>query len=892
MEVFPYFIIRISSGEFKSLDSLRLDRTHQYVSEINKYEVHLSSIIPDLCDEIYHAVPSAASKKDRDILIEAKRDIYNKRQISSVTVDTIYTYVNGGTLVKQYCEYLNLIEDKIRELKKSFVQEEAKTEVSFKKLTEKENFKKGLLLSSHELFELAEKKYWVTSPRKNRTFYSIQQGFAKYISRIYAKTSPFSTFTHIGFGRLKEAIQEGKLIEISSGEIDKKDSKSIIELNNYILKYLFNLLREIIPFLYNYQINVNSSIYFNKKNQLKYFTNRGNTEAIQLIENTNTLLPLYEFIQTQTNPKFVDLLKFAQRNSETSKSKIESFLRKLYEIGFLEFRIGNMYGVTREWVQYLRNWLLSIDISDDLKYEFLAFLNTLENLKNEYQNSSSQDRKKLQYQAYSAFKNFSEKLKYCSVEDSPTSQNLNSKKESFFSYQSSKKFSFRPNDIFYEDSIICNQYRVNKAHVLNTIKKIDRLLNLIAPFELQYRKKIVLTNYFINHFGKENEVSLLDFYEKYQRDTQEKKVNSDFRLSRMLFKKADSLNKKTINLELDEIEDLLKEFPEELRKHSQISSHSVFIQFHKNKENSYKSILNGVYPGFGKMFSRFLEADGDVAEKIFSDNIHLMGEGLWAEDKDSSYFNANIHPDIMPYEISIPGGHNNQDKEKRIYLKNLVVKYSETDLYIVLYDITKHKRVSVFDLSFQAQDGRSDLYQFLEHFTYTQYFNLGILISEISIQAHRELKNQRELKKYKIIRTPRIELENQVVLSRISWFIPKQILPQKQSFEGKPEYFLKLNRWFIENELPKEFFAYAIYHREKSELDEDILKTLGVDDYKPQYISIDIPYLVNIFAEICEKVPRTLKITEMLPSEGGICEIDATKKVSEFLFQWNSNNNL
>jgi hypothetical protein len=892
MEVFPHFIIRISSGEFKSLDSLRLDRTHKYVSEINNFEVYLSSIIPDLCDKIYHAVPSAASKKDRDILIEAKRDIYNKRQISSVTVDTIYTYVNGDTLVKNYCKYLNIIEDKIKKLKKSFVQEEAKTEVSFKKLTNEENFKKGLLLSSHELFELAEKKYWVTPHKKNRTFYSIQQGFGKYISRIYAKTSPFSTFTHIGFGVLKEPNQDGKLIELNYGETEKNESKSIIELNNYILKHLINLMVEVKPYLYNYQVSVNSSIYFDQKNRLKYFTNRGNTEAIQSIENTNTLLPLYEFIQTQTNPKFVDLLKFAQRNSETSKLKIESFLRKLYEIGFLEFRIGNMHGVNREWVQYLRNWLLSIDISDDLKYEFLAFLSTLENLKNEYQNSSSQDRKKLQFQAYSAFKNFSKKLKYCSLKDSPTHQNLNIKKESFFSYQSSKRFSFRPNDIFYEDSIICNQYRVNKLHVLNTIKKIDRLLNLIAPFELQYRKKIVLTNYFINHFGKENEVSLLDFYEKYQRDTQEKKVNSDFRLSRMLFKKADCLNKKTINLELDEIEDLLKEFPEELRKQSQTSSHSVFIQFHKNKENSYKSILNGVYPGFGKMFSRFLEADGDATEKILSDNIHLMGECLWAEDKDSSYFNANIHPDIMPYEISIPGGHNNQDKERRIYLKNLVVKYSEADSCIILYDITKHKRVSVFDLSFQAQDGRSDLYQFLENFTYTQYFNLGILISEISIQAHRELKNQRGLKKYKIIRTPRIELENQVVLSRISWFIPKQILPQKQSCEDKPDYFLKLNRWFIENGLPKEFFAYAIYHREKRELDEDILNSLGADDYKPQYISLDIPYLVNIFAEICEKVPRTLKVTEMLPSEGGICEIDGTKKVSEFLFQWNSNNNL
>jgi len=236
MEVFPHFIIRISSGEYGELNTLRLEKAYKYVSEINNHDVSLSSIASDLCNKIYQLVPSIKQKKDRDVLIEAKRDIYNKRQISPKTVDTILTYIKEGTLVSQYCEFYHLREKKIREFKKAFVKESAEAEIIFKKLTESENFKKGLLLSSQELFELAEKKYWIASPQKNRTFYSIQQGFSKYISRIYTKTSPFSTFTHVGFGGISDIFEEGKFIKVSPKETRKREYKSVIEPNNYILK--------------------------------------------------------------------------------------------------------------------------------------------------------------------------------------------------------------------------------------------------------------------------------------------------------------------------------------------------------------------------------------------------------------------------------------------------------------------------------------------------------------------------------------------------------------------------------------------------------------------------------------------------------------------------------
>ncbi|CAN5762762.1 hypothetical protein BH23THE1_BH23THE1_14680 [soil metagenome] len=879
--------MRISSGEYERLNSLRLEKAYKYVLEINEYELKLDSIIQNLCNSIYHIIPSIKRKEDRDILIESKRDIYNRRNVSSEASEKILNYIKEETSVKEYCKYIDLIEEKKEGLGKIFVKKQIKAENNFKKLTEEENFKKGLLLSSQELFDLAEKKYWINLPRKNRTYYSIQQGFSKYISRIYTKTSPFSTFTHIGFGNI-ESIQNKKLI---FEDTSRANFKSVIKPNNYLFKHLFNLMQDVRPFLYNYQVSLNTSINLEQNNQLKYFTNRGNTEAIQSIENASTLISLYQFIQNHDKIKFINLLKFAKKNSNASKLEIESFLKKLYQIEFLELQISNISEVNKEWIKNLRKWLLSFEVYGGIKQKFLTFLKTLEDSKDEYVEADSQNRKKLQMRAFLAFKNFNQDLLNFSTENNLTPKKSYEGGKAFFSYQPSSKFSFQPNDIFYEDSVIVKRFRVNKSLVLRTIKTLDRLLKLISPFELQYQKKIALTNYFLKTYGKEKKVDLLDFYENYQRNGEKNEVNSNFKLSKLLFEKFDS-SKDVINVDLSKIEKITENFFEEHRNPDQVSSHAIFLQFYKNKGNSYKSVLNGIYPGFGKMFSRFLESNQPETKRILSDNIRLMGNNIWAENKDASYFNANVHPHILPYEISIPGGHNNHDKEKRINLRNLIVKYCESTSHITLYDRVKKKRVNVFDLSFQAQDGRSDLYQFLEHFSHTQYYNLGIVLREMSNRAHLKLKNQKNNQEYQVVKIPRIELENQVILSRMLWYIPKEILPKRQTNEEQSDYFLKLNRWFLEHGLPSKFFVYVIYSRAKTELEDDILDTLNADDYKPQYISLDIPFFVDIFSDICKKVPRILKITEMLPDEENMIEINGNKRVSEFLFQWNSHNNI
>jgi len=101
MEIFPYFIIRISSGEYRRLNSLRHKKAYKYVLEINEYELKLDSIIPNLCNSIYYIIPSIKRKKDRDILIESKRDIYNRRNVSSEAIEMILSYVKTRNFCKR-----------------------------------------------------------------------------------------------------------------------------------------------------------------------------------------------------------------------------------------------------------------------------------------------------------------------------------------------------------------------------------------------------------------------------------------------------------------------------------------------------------------------------------------------------------------------------------------------------------------------------------------------------------------------------------------------------------------------------------------------------------------------------------------------------------------------
>jgi hypothetical protein len=254
----------------------------------------------------------------------------------------------------------------------------------------------------------------------------------------------------------------------------------------------------------------------------------------------------------------------------------------------------------------------------------------------------------------------------------------------------------------------------------------------------------------------------------------------------------------------------------------------------------------------------------------------------------------------MPFEIWMPSGHNSLSAENQIPITELQVCINEKnsapldlgaesrttktvrDNKLQIIHKSSQKRVYIFDLGFQGLMGRSQLFQLLEKFTLAEYLSWYPLLNVIN----KDLQSE-ENKKTILVR-PRVVYENQLILQRKAWFVPKEILPLKKSQESDWAYFERINEWRLENGMPDEVFIFVTQHGETENIKPEVIKKLGLgrDDYKPQYVSFKNPFLVSLFGRLITKVPNRLRIEEMLPNSEQLLKIENNRHVTEFVVQW------
>jgi hypothetical protein len=317
------------------------------------------------------------------------------------------------------------------------------------------------------------------------------------------------------------------------------------------------------------------------------------------------------------------------------------------------------------------------------------------------------------------------------------------------------------------------------------------------------------------------------------------------------------------------------------------SSYAAFMMpYLKDDENGKKllmSVVNSAFPGYGKLFSRFLHIlEPELTDTIRNWNQEINSEYISAEDTDASFFNANLHPPLLPYEIWIPNGNNSLPAEKQIPITDVEVSFNESDGLLKLTHKKLNKEIRIFDLCFQGINGRSQLFQLLEKFSNSRFPSWMSLPSVIN---NLRPKEEIEPKKPKIWKWPRIVYENQLVIRRKSWFVSKELLPLRQPNDNNWLYFERVNLWRLENQMPAEVFIYITNRNEMEILAPSLRKNINRDDYKPQYISFENPFMVHMFEKLIEKVPYTLRIEEMLPGSEHLLKVKEQKRVMELLVQ-------
>ncbi|MBL3657010.1 lantibiotic dehydratase [Fulvivirga sediminis] len=923
MQLFSKALVRIGGASYEEWESFSFPGLVNLINRLEVLELKRTEAKSILCNDLFDFISNSKSANDQNNLLNLRRDIYNNRKLKKSKIDRALLVLTPS-LTTKLLDYLTLLEE-IKRVEKEgegiYINVTSDAKAILKDLASYPTFQKGLLLSSKSLLERisAYQKGKITRKREMQ----VESSLLQYLSRMYTKTSPFSTFTNLSL------IHFDINNEVRKDNVDSATHfTSHIRLNNYLFKYISDLLKHYREAYLNFSLRTNPTIQRNEDHYL-YLTNSNNIESFQRIPHSPLVSHIIEIVDLkEEGVKFDELITALQNDVDASSDELEDYINQLINYGLLEYNLG-VSGIDPNWdvklVKKLSSWADSVPFMSDL----IEALKSLRSFAIKYEGADVFDRKRLLHEAFEVIreacfkiheaarlpederkplKELEKQWRETSTDESPQNNEGSATEEKNFEFKHRAVtiFTFKPEQIFYEDTTRQSAITFEQTEIAEVVHKFQQLLNhmrLLSPYQ---NEKDRMKAYFLEKYGMERKVDIITFYEDYFRDIKrpEKEQKEDY----------EKLEIESNKLRSQLLEDWKRSFIEELEKRElgtdevhfglgilekvndlnqfsdtghRADSHGAFFQFYYDNDQ-LRAVLNSSFPGYGKMFSRFLHVfEEGLTSELKASNERLGNERtVMLENCDASYFNANLHPPLMPYEVWMPGGHNSLAEDKQIPITDFAVSYNLTNESLELIQKTTNKKLYIFDLGFQGQSGRSQLFQLLEKFTPTEQVNPNIIINYIN-QLIEKQQHDSEIKVY-----PRIVFEERLVLQRKTWGIPKELLPFRQPLDTDWDYFKRVNLWRKGQEIPQEVFVHVNQDRfgKNKDIDEEARKKITKDDYKPQYIDFRNPLFVNLLEKLFKKVPLNLRVVEILPSSSQMLRVDNERFVTEFVVQWYTNN--
>ena len=980
MNIFPYSLARLGGESFEQWAQMNTDSLTREVAAIIDLKGDRQNRNKTLCDQLFSFIEQLEDTADQNLIQNLRRDLFNNRKIKNNKLNKAKEVLSNELkqVLESYLELSLSIKSRIHAFEEQYQEGLYQNREVFKQIANQDNLKKGLLLSSKSLLDRLDSytKKGVKDFRKKE--YQIEQGLLKYLTRMYTKTSPFSTFTNLSMAELSE---EHNAATISITHTEKVKVKGHIRVNNYLLKYLLDLLvnyREAYLWL---SLRPNPTIK-TKEDHFLFLTNNNNIESFQRIP----FNPVVELIietakENKSGIRFNELITSLQDNIDADAEELETYVKQLIDYGCLEYNIG-VSGIDPDWdIKLVEKLALLKDNEVPHIAELIDVLIQLREWANQYAAIDDKGRKEILSKAYDKFRAICMTIHQVAglPEDERKTQEVRQeewrkkeeeeaaiaadkekktdnkkeekeeeekKEEEEFKHKAATFFSFKPEQIFYEDTTREVKALFNQSQLNGFVEKLDGLMQSLKVFKGMEDEKVKMKHYFLQKYQEESAVDLLTFYEDFFREykkplkeyEEEKKKEAKEEAERNKTEQESTDSKDTVEtnkkeeekeenpfLDIPELKDRQKslkqwneKYTKEIKKvvensngqiditnkeiqqtntalgiddtSSEGTSFGSFVQFYVDESGKLEAVVNGTFSGYGKMLSRFLHIfDHKVTDELRGwNNGSNKEDAVFIEDCDASYFNANLHPPLMPNEIWMPGGHNTLPEDQQIPITDFEICYDNDVDELILKQKSTGKKAHVFDLGFQGSMGRSQLFQLLEKFSKAEYLFTQPVTSIInaSLAKNKLAGEDKDEKTPKIIVQPRIVYEDQITLQRKTWSIPKVLIPQRQPIDTDWEYYLKINEWRLENEIPDEVFVFINPDRWGSNLDPKLTKKLTKDDYKPQYIDLRNPLLINLLEKLISKAPVSIKIQEMLPASGQMLKIDNERFVSEFVVQW------
>jgi hypothetical protein len=570
--------------------------------------------------------------------------------------------------------------------------------------------------------------------------------------------------------------------------------------------------------------------------------------------------------------------------TDASEENIVAYLIKLIDQGVLHIDYG-VSGLDPKWAEKFGDRISAIDASEIKQIQ--AFLTDLINTKGVFTGGTYQSRMDCLEHAFKQMVTLCLNFPYISNTD----EIPESSKEKILS-----SFGIKKENIFFEDVIANRQTQLK----VNTLQRVETTLNKLAGLltTTNYRKaeKNNIIEFYKANYSGEQKVPLLSFYENYYKNSKIAAIKENHRnkffpvdkafadaladVSMKVFTKlSESLNLDSPIVKVDS--SLLETIQSDSCKRK---SFAFYFHLLNESDAEEKVVINALGAGNGSHFSRFLDYfDKEVTSNIISCNINenKHDDAILAEVADGSSFNANIRPNLFPFEIVIPDGNPVSLPASQLEVSDFyITKEQENDELQLIHQPTG-KRTYIYDTCFQSFIGRSNLFNLLATFNADSFLSFNLITDSINnlIYTKNHMGEGNGLSYY-----PRIELDGIMIIQRAFWLIDLNRWPVK--LDTDLHFFTELNLWRIKNNVPVEVF-YTIVGN-KSDL---LLKGESVNDHsKPQYLNFSQIHSVLLFKKNLQHINNILTMTEMLPTSemlhGAETEFGL---VTEFVVQSNAN---
>lgn len=968
LKLFPHILFRVGGSSFNKISEMKSPLLLKSIKELLEIKKNQEELRLDLCSELLNFIRLQSNTKVQNALQNARRDIYNNRNMTNDRNDFILSILSSSLQIKwnDYMNEKNNVRRIHNETNDLYIYQINKIRQKLQLQSQEEYLKKGLVLSSHELIKSLEKYSSTSVCEFRKKEYQTETSLLKYLTRISTKTTPFSTFNNLTIGVLDDASHNSYYC--NDKQIDNV-TNHFIRLNNSIFKHIKVILESHRPFYLNLGLRVNSTL---KKsgNSYKYLINQGNVESFKIIQSNPIIGVIINIIfENQSEIQFEKLKSILYKSVDASKLLIENFIRDLLINGLLEYNYG-ISGTDPNWNNKLFSKMNIFKIKSKPIRNLMETLKNIQLLMKEYSTSDSIMRLSLLNSINESLKqsfvllandSFPKIQKNTEVDSAiidlktgdyhlNSVDEIDNEKTIFIKHNSqvieneknSYLYPFKAENMLYEDTTSNIGIHLNKIQVENIVSSMDELMSELRFFEINKTKKQSLVLFFEKKYSKSASINLLKFYEDYSieemtdtntssiistndviniNNSKESKIsglkrkkstidkNQDInnsidktgryshekfilwseQLSKIIYPLFD-LEMGCININLKIIKESLEKVKIPKKSHNQSNSFGMFMQFYQSMDTDgnaeLKGVLNSFFSGYGKMMSRFLYLfPSHITDKLIEENTLLMDKNsLLIENCDATYFNANLHPPLLPYEVFIPGGHNSLPSRHQLAVTDFEVVLDKHINELVLIHKPTGKNAYVLDLGLEARYRRSKLYQLLENFTKAEYLIISPLLLIINNAYNKIVHGQTSIFIKEIIVKPRIEFESMIILQRKTWQVPKVIIPIKMSNENDFDYFIKLNEWRRNHNIDSEVYI-TIGNQDFN--DPQIHKTKPrSDDYKPQYIDFENPILIKLFEKMVIKASVSIKIQEMAPHSCDLLSIDDNVFVTETLLQW------